>query len=303
MEFQGLPRELTLAGSRRVSFNLPAGWTLESAYSMLESVEIEGFYPGEAQAYLAGSFERFLLTWELVRDLTGRCLEIGSRPYLMSVLLQEGTSLDLVLTNWDDTSPAGSEISQRVKYRRMDECDLSDHTFNYSVVDVENAPLPFGENSFDVVIFAEVIEHLTMDPVAALLEIKRVLKPGGRLILTTPNVACLENVARMAAGVNVYLPYSLHGPTGRHNREFTRHEIFKLLKFLGFDPDHHFTADVHPHQAHGFVDPNIIAPLVEHRLGDLGQYMFFTAVNESPAREGRPSAIFRSSDPLVQIDW
>ena len=45
--------------------------------------------------------------------------------------------------------------------------------------------LPFGDRSFDVVTSADVIEHLT-DPECHLREIGRVLKPGGALVLTTP---------------------------------------------------------------------------------------------------------------------
>jgi len=49
-----------------------------------------------------------------------------------------------------------------------------------------NRPLPFEDNTFDVVWSSEVIEHL-IDPVAAASEMRRVLRPGGALVLTTPN--------------------------------------------------------------------------------------------------------------------
>lgn len=45
--------------------------------------------------------------------------------------------------------------------------------------------LPFGEGTFDVVVCAEVIEHMR-EPARALEEVRRVLKPGGKLLLTTP---------------------------------------------------------------------------------------------------------------------
>jgi ubiquinone/menaquinone biosynthesis C-methylase UbiE len=46
--------------------------------------------------------------------------------------------------------------------------------------------IPFPENTFDYVISSEVIEH-TPDPYKALYEIHRVLKPGGIMVLSTPN--------------------------------------------------------------------------------------------------------------------
>ena len=45
--------------------------------------------------------------------------------------------------------------------------------------------LPFGEGAFDVVLCTEVLEHLHT-PAAALAEMYRVLKPDGKLLLTTP---------------------------------------------------------------------------------------------------------------------
>lgn len=44
--------------------------------------------------------------------------------------------------------------------------------------------LPFEDQSFDAVLCAEVLEHL-IDPMQAISEMRRVLKPGGRAIITT----------------------------------------------------------------------------------------------------------------------
>lgn len=47
-------------------------------------------------------------------------------------------------------------------------------------------PLPFSDQSFDVIWCSEVIEHL-VDPAFTIKEFRRVLKSGGRAVLTTPN--------------------------------------------------------------------------------------------------------------------
>lgn len=146
-----------------------------------------------------------------------------------------------------------------------------------------------------MVIFAEIIEHLLNDPCKVLREINRVLKPNGTLILTTPNVARLENVARLISGTNIYDPYSGYGPYGRHNREYNRHELDQLLKFEGFEPTVCFTADVHVNNAQAFCDVEKLSELTRFREQDLGQYIFVKAVS-TPTKKPtkRPSWLYRS---------
>lgn len=55
-----------------------------------------------------------------------------------------------------------------------------------------NKPIPFEDNFFDVIISLELLEHVE-DPIEVLKEIKRVLKPGGCLIMSTPNDATFMN--------------------------------------------------------------------------------------------------------------
>ncbi len=63
--------------------------------------------------------------------------------------------------------------------------DLEPQSPSVLRVDADD-PLPFPAEEFDLVWCSEVIEHVK-DPAFTLGEIRRVLKPGGSLLLTTPN--------------------------------------------------------------------------------------------------------------------
>jgi SAM-dependent methyltransferase len=54
--------------------------------------------------------------------------------------------------------------------------------------DIETLELPFDLESFDVVLCGDVLEHLR-DPERMLRRVRPLLRPDGRLVLTTPNVA------------------------------------------------------------------------------------------------------------------
>ncbi len=60
--------------------------------------------------------------------------------------------------------------------------------------------LPFEDDSFDVILAAEIIEHL-FDTDTFVREIHRVLRAGGCLLLSTPNLAYLPNRVLLALGV------------------------------------------------------------------------------------------------------
>ncbi len=71
-------------------------------------------------------------------------------------------------------------------------CDY--HTDRFAISDVEikqvhldNGPLPYADNSFDLITCTEVFEHVE-NYRAILREMRRILKPGGMVVITTPNV-------------------------------------------------------------------------------------------------------------------
>lgn len=63
--------------------------------------------------------------------------------------------------------------------------------------DIEGGPLPYQDKSFDAVFCGETIEH-QVDTDWLMSELNRVLKPGGRLVLTFPNIRTLLSLGMMA---------------------------------------------------------------------------------------------------------
>lgn len=80
---------------------------------------------------------------------------------------------------------------------------VPDAAWSFASFDLEQG-FPFDQHTFDVVTAFEVIEHVTSTPRALLRESARVLKPGGLLYLTTPNVCAWSKVRRMFSQVHPY---------------------------------------------------------------------------------------------------
>lgn len=98
--------------------------------------------------------------------------------------------------------------------------------------------LCFPERTFDIVLSSEAIEH-TPDPSAAVLELYRVLKPGGQLVLSTPNRLWQAPVrAASALGLRPYdgfenflWPSQLRGTLERAGAEVRAHVGIHLWPF------------------------------------------------------------------------
>ena len=101
-------------------------------------------------------------------------------------------------------------------------------------------PVPFPDNSCDVGLCIEVLEHL-FQPDRALQEIYRVLKPGGVALISVPNVVYLPN--RLLFLLGIFNPggspaTSLRAPwRDPHIRFFTKTSLLRLLQECGFTID------------------------------------------------------------------
>ncbi len=99
--------------------------------------------------------------------------------------------------------------------------------------------MPFGDDSFDVVIAAEVMEHIPADQ-SAMNEVARVLRPGGAAAVTVP--------AWLPERICWLLSDDYHNVPGGHIRIFTRYELETKLHRAGLAVGGH-------HHAHALHSP------------------------------------------------
>ncbi|MEX1104202.1 MAG: methyltransferase domain-containing protein, partial [Dehalococcoidia bacterium] len=172
----------------------------------------------------------------------GRALELGSPPFHITLLMQKLRNYDLQLTAYP--SDERRELVQEIESPEYGER----HRYVCVCFDAETERFPFDDNSFDVVIWSEVIEHLTQNPVHTLGEIHRVLKPGGCVVISTPNASRADSVLTLARGYNIYDPYHLGAVLAgsRHSREYTYAELVDLVRGCGFEVDRAEDIDIYP---------------------------------------------------------
>jgi len=123
-----------------------------------------------------------------------------------------------------------------------------EYSIKIDACDVEREHLQHGTNSLDIVTCFEVLEHLRYDPMFMLLEIQRVLRPGGVLFLSTPNCSSWESFARVAAFESpfTFSSYFADGTGIGHCKEYSVLELRRALEESGFSIDKIETLDSLP---------------------------------------------------------
>ena len=98
-----------------------------------------------------------------------------------------------------------------------------------SCVNLNNDPVPYPDDYFDVVTALDVIEHV-FDPIKFLREIHRVLIPGGHTIITTPNIRKVRRIMSLIGGHFPRTSYDPVGYDGGHLHYFTSKDMIDLLE-------------------------------------------------------------------------
>ena len=95
----------------------------------------------------------------------------------------------------------------------------------YDLNAIQDGVRPAADTRFDLIIFAEVVEHLHVPAAAAFVALKALLNPGGVILLQTPNAAEVMNRVALLRGRNPYERLRLTPQNPGHFREYTLAEL------------------------------------------------------------------------------
>lgn len=190
------------------------------------------------QAYLNVSRDSYVRT---VRDVDGlfgagrdgrTILEIGSFLGPVSVALRKAGYGVCAL----DIPEFHASERLRALYQR--------HAIPFAGLNLRRAALPYADQSFDAVVFCEVMEHWNFNPLPVLHEVNRVLKPGGYVYIGMPNQASIVSRVKLLLGRSVHNPVDdffkqldrgSNMIVGLHWREYTQAEALQLIGRMGFE--------------------------------------------------------------------
>ncbi len=162
---------------------------------------------------------------------TGKLLEVGTSHLIPLAIKELELDVEVSVTDFDLSKPYSGKM----------ECSLNNKTVEVDVyrVNIEESTIPVPDETFDVVLLCEVLEHMEVDPMFMLSEINRITKQGGKLILTTPNSTSSRNIHKILNGYEpyFYMQYRHDRSLYRHNYEYSLPTLKSVMRSAGFEEE------------------------------------------------------------------
>ena len=144
------------------------------------------------------------------------------------ILLDFGCGPGIILKLIYEKNPSGKYIGLDVSSSVLERARKIFPEGNFYEIN-DGEKLPLEDNSVDFIFSSEVIEHV-YDTENAVSEMCRILKPAGKLLLTTPYHGFIKNLLIIIFSFNKHF-----SPTDSHVRFFTKKTLFNLLKKYSFE--------------------------------------------------------------------
>jgi 2-polyprenyl-3-methyl-5-hydroxy-6-metoxy-1,4-benzoquinol methylase len=176
-----------------------------------------GFH--ELDFYYQISRERYFLTLRYIAELDlpepAKVLDVGGGQFAILAAKLFGDEATVGDISDDYRAPADSA------------------GVGFTVCNVLDDDPPSFTGAFDLIVLAEVVEHLPVPPYLVLRKMRSWLKPGGALLITTPNLFRPRNVVRMLLGRDPFDTFMLprDGESLGHQTEYSaRHLGWHILE-------------------------------------------------------------------------
>jgi dolichol-phosphate mannosyltransferase len=211
--FQYAPRKYGTSHARIFQFGMAYLRTFRSLWALRNSIECADYDDRAHDSRIP--LQRY---WQRMRF-----------KYVTELIANEGPVLDVGCgsSRIIGALPAGSVaidvLLRKLRYARK---------FSRSLVHASGFSLPFSDGSFSCVLCSQVIEHVPKES-PILDELCRVLKPGGRLVLGTPDYANWEWVWTE----KLYGWFAPGAYAHEHIAHYTRAELIDLFEKRGFKPE------------------------------------------------------------------
>ncbi len=124
--------------------------------------------------------------------------------------------------------------------------DLPNKHISFDLKQAKNVDI-WSEEKFDLIIFAEVVEHLSEAPEYALLMFHSLLNKNGHLLCTTPNAAALFRRYKLFFGYQPFSKIRYFSNNPGHYREYTKRELYEMGENCGFKTVDHRFVTFHKH--------------------------------------------------------
>lgn len=215
---------------------------LDYAKSILTDEVFSLFSDEIKRNFLYPYYDRYLVTLKailphLIGNKKVKILDVGTGGGVIPLVLRKMGYPVTAIDTWEEYSETSCDMNTVGTKGDIIE-RLDRHGVQTKYCDIEKEPFPFEDQSFGIVLFLAVIEHLHSSPKKVLKEIKRVLAPNGILVLETPNHATLRNRLYLLFGKSVETELSYwfnREPFFGHVREYTPDEAKKMLAWTGFE--------------------------------------------------------------------